>query len=120
MLVGKSLLAVLFFLLSAACSGGDGGGSPGSTPAPVPAPATGSVTLQWDAVSANDLAGYKVYASTSAGSLGSLLKGDIPASTTRYTANNLQLGTTYYFVVKSYDATGNESTASNQVGKLVE
>jgi fibronectin type 3 domain-containing protein len=118
---GKSFLAFLLYSLSVACSSGDGGGGvPDSSPAPVPAASTGSVTLQWDAVSAGDLAGYKVYASTSAGSLGSLLKGDIPASTTSYTAGNLQLGTTYYFVVKSYDTSGNESSASNQVSKTVQ
>ncbi len=71
-------------------------------------------------MSANDLAGYKVYRSTNAGSLGTLVKGDIPTSTTAYTVPNLTAGTTYYFVVKSFDTSGNESPASNQVSKLIE
>jgi len=80
----------------------------------------GSVTLQWDPVEANDLAGYKVYQSTAPGSLGTLIKGDIAASTTSYTAGNLQTGTTYFFVVKSFDRSGNESSSSNQVSRTIQ
>lgn len=113
----RSLIAVSLLTVLASCGGGDSGGG---APAPVPPVATGSVTLQWDPVAASDLAGYKVYQSTSSGALGALVKGDIASSTTTYTAGNLQIGTTYYFVVKSFDTSGNESSASNQVSKTVQ
>jgi len=117
-----SSLMLGFVTLLIGCGGGDGGGggTPAPGPAPVPAVPTSSLTLQWDAVTATDLAGYKVYQSTNAGSLGTLVKGDIPTSTTTYTVPNLTVGSTYYFVVKSFDTSGNESSASNQVSKLIE
>jgi fibronectin type 3 domain-containing protein len=40
-------------------------------------------------------------------------------NTTSYTVANLGTGNTYYFVVTSYDAAGNESAPSNEVSKVI-
>ena len=99
-------------MLIVACTGGGDGGD--STPSTA---ATASVTFQWDPVADSDLAGYRVYQSTSSTSLGTRIKDNIPPSTTSYQAVNLTKGTTYYFVVKAFDTSGNESSASNQISK---
>jgi fibronectin type 3 domain-containing protein len=115
MIRGVGICIILSGLV--ACGSSDSGGG---SPSPSLSGATGAVTLQWDPVTANDLAGYNVYQSTSSGSLGTLAKGDIAPSTTTYTVGNLQSGATYYFVVKSFDTSGNESSASNQVSKTIQ
>jgi len=109
------IMIVSLFLL-AGCSGGGDGGSPAPSPSTA---ATASVTFQWDSVADSDLAGYRVYQSTSSGSLGSLVKNNIPPSTTTYQATNLASGITYYFIVTAIDASGNESSASNQISKTI-
>ncbi len=105
-------------ILVLGCGGGDDGG--GAGPAPPSVATTASVALAWDPVTANDLAGYRVYQSTAGGSLGTMIRDTGSPSTTTFTAGNLQKGTTYFFVVKAYDTVGNESVASNQISKLVQ
>jgi hypothetical protein len=98
------------------CPGGDDGNA--SAP-PVPQPAvTGSLTFEWDASSDTDLAGYRVYRSTTAGIYGAPV-ATLSASATRYQAINLQKGVTYYFVVSAYDSNGNESPFSNEVSQVI-
>ena len=104
------ILAVL-----AGCSGGGDGGASASAPVA----ATGSVSFQWDPVADSDLAGYRIYQSTNAGSLGTLVKDNLPPSTTTYQATGLTKGQTYYFVVRALDTSGNESSSSNQISKLI-
>jgi hypothetical protein len=57
-----------------------------------------------------------VYQGTTAGSYGPSI--DIGNGTT-YTASNLQTGLTYYFAITAYDASGNESSPSNEVSKYI-
>jgi chitinase len=81
-----------------------------------------TVTLQWDANSETDLAGYKVYyaadsnlqpfkgvGATEGASPVTLLK------VTTATLSNLDPSKTYYFAVTAYNKTGQESTYSNIV-----
>ena len=82
------------------------------------ATATGTATLSWNAGSESDLAGYKVYRGTASGTYGAPLT-TLPKTTVSYTTTGLQTGTTYFFVITSYDSSGNESTFSNEVSKSI-
>ena len=84
----------------------------------VSTPATSSATLTWNANTDSDLAGYKIYRATTSGGYGApiaTLQGNI----TTYIAAGLQSGTTYFFVITSYDSAGNESLYSNEVSKSI-
>jgi fibronectin type 3 domain-containing protein len=81
-------------------------------------PTTSSVTLTWNANTDSNLAGYKIYRATTPGGYGApiaTLQGNI----TTYTAEGLQSGTTYMFVITAYDSDGNESPRSNEVSKSI-
>ncbi|NOT95058.1 MAG: choice-of-anchor D domain-containing protein [Nitrospira sp.] len=82
------------------------------------APTTSSVTLTWAANTESDLAGYKVYRATSSGAYGAPLV-TLTGNITSYVATGLQSGTTYFFVVTSYDSAGNESARSTEVSKSI-
>jgi hypothetical protein len=86
----------------------------------VSAPATQSVTLQWNPnTTDSDLAGYKVYQGTASGAYSTTPIATVSKTVTSYVATGLQVGTTYYFVIKSYDTAGNESLPSNEVSKSI-
>jgi hypothetical protein len=74
------------------------------------------IDLTWNAPSssADPVAGYNVYRSTDSGSTFTKLNTS-PDSQTAYTDNAVQSGTTYVYEVKSVDASGVESSASNQI-----
>jgi len=71
-----------------------------------------TATVTWDANTEPDLAGYKVYYSTTSGSYGTPV--DV-GNTTSHPISGLSAGTTYYFAVTAYDASGNESPYSAEV-----
>lgn len=82
-----------------------------------------SVTLDWEAPTTRadgtalaDLAGYRVYYGTGTGQYSNSV--DIGNSTT-CVIENLSTGNTYYFVVTSYDSSGNESEPSNEISKAI-
>jgi subtilisin family serine protease len=95
---------------------GNGGGD--TTP---PAPPTGlgatagnaSVALAWNANTEPDLAGYRVYRSTSSGGGYSDVGGGL-VSGTSFNDTGLTNGTTYYYVVRAQDTSGNVSGDSNE------
>jgi hypothetical protein len=79
------------------------------------------VTLEWDANTAPDLAGYRVYYKT--GSSGEpyngtgATEGDSPVdigNVTTYMLHGLAEDVTYFFVVTAYDTEGIESDYSNE------
>jgi hypothetical protein len=82
----------------------------------VNSPPTSSVTLAWNPNSEGDLAGYKVYRSTTPGVYGAPI-ATLQGNVITYQATGLQAGTTYYFVVTAYDGSGNESGFSNEVSR---
>ena len=73
----------------------------------------GQVSLAWNA-SSGPVSGYKVYYGTASGNYASNLN---VGNTTTATVASLADGSTYYFAVKAYDSTGNESGFSNEVSK---
>ena len=91
------------------------------------------ITLAWDANTESNLAGYKMYYSTTrAGGPydGTEIPGmpspiDIPLTALSDPANPQVSATglpegTYYFVVTAYDTVGNESGYSNEVGAQID
>jgi fibronectin type 3 domain-containing protein len=106
--VACSLLFVMVSVELTGCSGGHQATSP----------PTGSATLQWDPNTDSDLAGYKVYRSTSSGSYGAPLE-ILPASVTTYQSTGLAKGVTYFFVISAYNSRGSESPLSNEVTRTL-
>lgn len=74
-----------------------------------------TVTLNWIANSESDLAGYKIYQSTTAGSYSST-STDVGKVTTKQLT--IPDDGNRYFVVTAYDLSGNESGFSNEVSYL--
>jgi len=72
----------------------------------------GSATITWQPNTEADLAKYRVYWSTTAGSYGTY-KAEVPKGTTSQVADGLTEGQTYYFVVTAVDTAGNESGFSS-------
>jgi len=110
--------------LLGSCGGGGGGGGgdvgrssappSGSTP---PAGTTGAVTLAWDPTLNPNLAGYRIYYGTSAGTYSQPLGSGLNAAgnVTGITVTGLTSGTRYYFSATAYDSGGNETAFSNEV-----
>lgn len=87
----------------------------------------GSATLNWNANTESDLAGYKIYYGTlqrtgtqpgasGCGNCGYTTVVNVN-NVTSYAFNNLTDGARYYFSVSAYDAAGNESLFSGEVFK---
>lgn len=85
------------------------------------AAATSTVTFAWDAVTATDLAGYRLYQSTTPGvynkATGKVC--DVLKPTTTCTVAGVADGT-YYWVATAYDTAGNESVYSNQISRTLD
>ncbi|HWM41957.1 MAG TPA: Ig-like domain-containing protein, partial [Burkholderiales bacterium] len=86
--------------------------------APPPPPPSNTATLTWDAVTHPNRSGYRVYFGTAPGSYSqSAGNGADAGSATTYAVTGLTSGRRYYFAVKTYDASNNESGFSNEVFK---
>jgi hypothetical protein len=75
------------------------------------------VGLSW-APSASSVVGYNIYRGTATGGPYSKINSPLDASSA-YTDGSVQGGKTYYYVVKAVDATGMESSPSNEVTAVV-
>jgi fibronectin type 3 domain-containing protein len=78
------------------------------------------IDLSWDAPtsSADPVAGYNIYRSTNGGGSFAKLNAS-PDSQVAYIDSAVQSGLTYVYEVKSVDASGVESGASNQISLTV-
>lgn len=72
------------------------------------------IVLNWDDNAEGDLDFYRVYRSTSSGSGYTLIANPAASAYTDATAVN---GTTYYYVVRAVDTSGNASTNSSEVSE---
>ena len=76
------------------------------------------ITFAWDANTESDLAGYRIYKSTTSGQYTYGAANAIAAvgrvTTTTATVTGAD-GTRFYFVATAYDTSGNESGPSNEV-----
>lgn len=77
------------------------------------------ITLSWQANTEADLAGYKLYQSTTSGQYAAPVVTVGPVTTQKLTIPSPQVDTTYYFTLSAYDLAGNESGKSSEVSKLV-
>lgn len=75
----------------------------------------GLVTIQWNANSEPDLAGYRVYHGTTSGFLPEFV--DV-GNVLTHQWNGLLPGFTHYFAVTAYDTSNNESLKSLEVSKV--
>ena len=73
------------------------------------------VTLAWTNPTTTDFTGIKIYRSTTAGTVGDLITTIAATTTTSYENTGLTNGAKYYYVVRSYDSSGNISTNTTQV-----
>ena len=82
--------------------------------------AAGTATLAWDAVTDENLQGYRVYYGTFSGKYLQSPGQGLPVGndTTTYKVTGLSNGATYYFAVTAYDLQG-ESAYSNEVFKVI-
>jgi len=71
-----------------------------------------SVTLAWDASPSAGVAGYRVYYGTASGNYTSNVEA---GNLTTNTIPGMVNGTTYYFAVKAYNASGLEGAFSNEI-----
>ena len=78
-----------------------------------------SVTLQWNAVTASDLGGYRVFRRATSSSVFTAIACQFQGGgTTRCTDSAVVAGTSYEYYVKAYDRAGNESAQSNVAGPV--
>lgn len=89
----------------------------------IPAAYAGQAILSWDPPTTNadgttltDLAGYKIYYGTSTGNYSTVIT---VGNVTTYTVTGLTDNITYYFATTAYDTSGNESSFSNEVSKII-
>src|ERR1700730_12709987 len=75
-------------------------------------PGAQTVTLIWDSILQQDLAGYRVHWGTASGTY--TQETDV-GNTTTAVVSNLTAGTTHFFAVTAYNSAGLESLPSNEV-----
>jgi fibronectin type 3 domain-containing protein len=81
-------------------------------------PPNGTATLTWDAVTAANLSGYRMYSGTAPGTYFQPLgQGVNVGNVTTFMATGLTRGIRYYFVMTAFDTANNESIFSNEVFK---
>ena len=93
-------------------------GPPDLTPPGAPlglfsTPSAGAITLDWQANTEPDLVGYRVLRATTAGGPYGLITGSLVVGT-QFTDTAVVEGTTYFYVVRAVDGSGNESLDSNE------
>lgn len=117
----RFLTLSIVMLLSGSLLAGCGLFGSDTTPPDPPAELSGTsldnaVELEWSSVDADDLSGYNLYRSESARNEIADLDpiNTEQLSETTYTDEEVNNGTTYYYLVTALDEEGNESGASNE------
>lgn len=79
---------------------------------------THTVTVNWTASTSAGVVGYNIYRKLSTASSFTKINTSVVTGLT-FTDSSVQLGQTYYYVVTSVDASGNESAYSNQATAVI-
>jgi len=87
--------------------------------AAVPAYAGSTVSFAWDANQEVDLAGYRLYQTTTPGAYSSPHVAEIPVGTETVTLSDVPDGT-WFWVLTAFDSFNNESGPSNEVTKSID
>lgn len=83
---------------------------------PMSVAAATSISMAWDPNTDYNLAGYNIYRSTQSAVFNSVpLNGTTLLTTTTFSDSSVQVGQTYYYVVKAVSTDGSESGPSNQI-----
>lgn len=77
-----------------------------------------SVTLTWNPSTSSNVVGYNIYRSGQSGGPYAKINSALDPSTTDVD-NNVQSGSTYYYVVTAVDSSGRESVFSNQTTAVI-
>ncbi|MBU0990898.1 MAG: fibronectin type III domain-containing protein [Proteobacteria bacterium] len=72
------------------------------------------IVVTWDAVSDNDLSGYKIYYGISTGNYPTVIEG-LSKTTDTYAISGLDASSRYYLTITSFDIDGKESVASDEL-----
>jgi hypothetical protein len=88
-------------------------------PPSAPVLQAGDFIIHWDPVSEADLAGYRIYRSTTSGGPYELI-ASLDALTVGFGESGLEPCTTYYYVVTAVDTLGQESPFSNEFAYTTE
>lgn len=75
-----------------------------------------TVRMNWNENTDQDLAGYRVYYGTASGAYDFNLDA---GNATTVEIGGLNAGSTYYFIVTAYDASGNESAPADEVSVVI-
>jgi chitodextrinase len=95
-----------------ACGGG------GDASSADPSASSTSAVLAWDAASAPNLLGYRIYYGTASGTYQQPIGSGINVgNVTTFTVTGLASGTRFYFAATAVDTSYNESIFSNEVFK---
>jgi len=112
-LAGRCVTGGVVNAYDALNTGGGGDITPPAAPTGLTATAgNATVALDWANNTESDLAGYTVLRSTTSGGGYAALASGLTVSA--YTDNSVTNGTTYFYVVRAYDVTGNVSGNSSQ------
>jgi len=77
------------------------------------------LTLQWEANTESDLAGYRVYCSPTAGQYGAATQQVGLVTTWTTIIQSMAVASVRYCVLTAFDTNGNESQRSNEVSKII-
>ena len=115
---GLSAATTYSYTVAARDAAGNISTSSASVSVTTPPSQSNSAGLAWDAVTAPNLSGYRVYFGTAPGTyLQAPGQGISVGNVTVYTVTGLASGRRYYFAVTDFDTLGTESSYSNEVFK---
>lgn len=92
--------------------------TPEPTPAPEPTPTAASLTIEWDANTEDDLAGYRIYFGTQPGVYAQSKGNGIFVTKTAlpsFIIEGLEAGRTYYITATAIDLAGQESPFASEI-----
>ena len=106
-------LVLLGSILKAGCGGGASTNARNTTKLPPASSVSHTVELSWNASLSQDVQSYKLYRGSQSGGPYTFV-GSTSKETRNFTDTNVQIGSTYFYVVTAVNETNVESTYSNE------